>query len=85
MSQYEIQFTKEAVKDIKKLTPKMRIKLKKILKNCIAVDPYTGKKLVGDLLGFYSMRLNYKDRIIYSIDEKEKIIFIYKARIHYEE
>lgn len=85
MSKYEIRFTKEAVKDIKKSTPKMRIKLKEILKNYVAVNPYGGKKLVADLTGFYSLRLNHKDRIIYSINEVEKIIFAHKTHSHYGE
>ncbi|MFC1864152.1 hypothetical protein ACFL1Z_09410 [Thermodesulfobacteriota bacterium] len=45
-----------------------RIKLKEILQNLIAIEPFTANKLIGDLKGFYSARLSYKDRIVYSID-----------------
>jgi Txe/YoeB family toxin of toxin-antitoxin system len=80
---FEILFTKEAFKDIKKLPPKTKKKLKEIIENQILQDPASGKKLVGDLTGFYSIRLTYKDRIVYSIDEKNKIIYIHRAKTHY--
>ena len=83
MSSYEIKFTKEAFKDTKKLSPALKKKLKTILVNRIAVEPYTGKKLVGDLKNFYSVRLNYSDRIIYSINEDSHTIFIHRTRTHY--
>ena len=82
---YEVRFTKEAKKDIAKLTTKSKQKLKKIIQNKIMVNPYGGKKLVGDLSGFYSMRLSYKDRIIYTIDSKQKLIYIHRAKTHYGE
>ena len=82
---YEIRFTKEAVKDIKKLSPKLKNKLKEIILNKIALEPYTGKKLIGDLSGFYSVRMSYKDRIIYSIDENKQIVFVHRTRTHYGE
>lgn len=64
--------TKEAVKDIKKLPVYLRTKLETLLKDTIAIDPYIGKKLVGDLQGFFSFRLSYKDRIVYSVDEEHE-------------
>jgi len=83
MSSYEIKFTKEAFKDTKKLSPALKKKLKTILMNRIAVEPYTGKKLVSDLKNFYSVKLNYSDRIIYSINEDSHTIFIHRTRTHY--
>ncbi|MBN1683933.1 MAG: type II toxin-antitoxin system mRNA interferase toxin, RelE/StbE family [Gammaproteobacteria bacterium] len=83
MGIYEIRFTKEAVKDIQKLTPRLKSKLKQIIKNVIVSDPYSAKKLVGDLRGFYSLRLSYQNRIVYSIDETNRIIYIHKAKTHY--
>ena len=80
MDPYAIRFTKEAVKDITHLSPRLKDKLRDILKNRIAAEPYTGKKLVGDLKGFYSVRLTYKDRIIYSIDENSKTVFVHRAK-----
>lgn len=83
MPQYEIRFTGEAVKDVRKLTPKLKQKLQAILTKSISISPHIGKRLVGDLQGFYSVRLTYKDRIIYTIDEHEKIVFIHRAKTHY--
>jgi mRNA interferase RelE/StbE len=66
-----------------KLTPKLKTKLRSILLNVIAVDPFVGKKLIGDLTGFYSYRLTYKDRIIYSIDTTAQIVYIHRTKTHY--
>ena len=60
---YEIRITKQAKKDIEKLTPKLRRKLRTILVEVISENPYEGKPLLGDLAGNYSYRLSYKDRI----------------------
>jgi addiction module RelE/StbE family toxin len=82
---YEVRFTKEAKKDIAKLTPKLKQKLKKIIQDILIVNPYTGKRLIGDLSGFFSIRLSYKDRIIYTIDQEENIIYIHRTKTHYGE
>ncbi len=80
---YEIRFTNEALKDVRKLSPRLTTKLKEIIENKIAVEPYTGKKLVGQLKGFYSIRLSYQDRIVYSVDEESQTIYIHRAKTHY--
>ena len=82
---YEIRFTKEAKKDVAKLTPKLKQKLKKIIQDTIIVNPYEGKKLVGDLAGFFSLRLSHKDRILYTIDNKQKLVYIHRTKTHYGE
>ena len=83
MKPYEIRFTREAAKDVKKLSPRLKNKLRSILLNRIALEPYSGKKLVGDLQGFYSIRLSYQDRIVYSINRNKRIVFVHRARTHY--
>jgi Txe/YoeB family toxin of Txe-Axe toxin-antitoxin module len=83
MSDWEIRLTKQAKKDVDTLTPKLQRKLYSILVNTIAKNPYVGKRLLGDLAGSYSFRLTYKDRIVYSLDEEAKIVFIERARTHY--
>ncbi len=85
MTRYEIRFSKEAKKDVKRLSPKLRAKLKTILLEVITEDPFAGKKLLGDLAGNYSYRLTYKDRIVYSIDEAAGIVYVKRARTHYGE
>ena len=85
MKRYRICFTKEAAKDVKRLTPRLKKKLKTILLETVAVEPKSGKRLVGDLKGFYSHRLSLKDRIVYSIDDKTRTVFIHRTRTHYGE
>ena len=82
---YEIRFTKTAFKDVEKLSLKLKQKLKEILLKRVAEEPYSGKKLIGDLTGFFSIRLSYRDRIVYSVDEKKKTVYIHRARTHYGE
>ena len=82
---YQVRFTKEAKKDIAKLTPKLKQKLQYIIRDKVSINPYRGKKLVGDLTGFFSLRLSYKDRIIYTIDQDQQIIYIHRAKTHYGE
>ena len=54
----------------------------------IAETPYSGKgrpeQLVGNLSGYWSRRINMKDRIIYCVDEPAQTVFIRSARGHYE-
>ena len=85
MTPFDVRFTKEALKDIKRLSPRLKEKLKEIILNQIAVDPRAGKKLVGDLQGFYSVRLTYQDRIVYSIDQKNRMVFVHRAKTHYDD
>lgn len=80
---FAIFFTKQAKKDIDLLDQKSKEKLKKILLEVIAINPYVGKKLLGELEGNYSYRLSIKDRVIYSVDIKQKCIYIKRARTHY--
>ncbi len=80
---YRIHFTRQAAKDVKKLTPKLQEKLKEILRAQIAVDPYSGKALTGELKGYYSVRLTYQDRIVYSINNDELVVLVVRAKTHY--
>ena len=82
---YDLIFTKQAKKDIEKLTPKNKEKLKSIILNIIKINPKDGKKLVGELKGYYSLRLNIKDRIVYRIDEENKVVYIMMCKTHYNE
>lgn len=82
---YQIELTKQAQKDIAKLTPKLKTKLKDILRNKIAIVPQSGKPLVGDLIGYYSVRLSFQDRIVYRIENDRCVIVIVRAKSHYGE
>ena len=83
MTPYTILFTKVAAKDVAKLPPRLKDKLKIVLQQQVAPNPLCGKKLVGDLTGFFSLRLSYKDRLVYSIDEERRIVYVHRARTHY--
>ncbi|MBU2524516.1 type II toxin-antitoxin system RelE/ParE family toxin [Patescibacteria group bacterium] len=83
MKQFNIFFTKQAKKDVKLLDERSKAKLQKILLQTLSENPYLGKKLLGELRGNYSFRLSIKDRVIYSIDSKKRIIYIKRARTHY--
>ena len=82
---WEVRFAKQATKDVEKLSPKLREKLRDILVEVLAQDPSAGKRLLGDLDGSYSYRLTYRDRIVHSLDEKKRILYVERARTHYGE
>lgn len=84
MSKFNIIFTSKALKDFKKLSPKLKIKLKTLLR-IISENPYIGEKLCLDLKGHYSCRLNIKDRIVYIIYNNKKAVYIKRVRTHYGE
>jgi len=83
IERYEVRITKQALKDIRTFSPKIKKKLKDIFNEVLAVTPYEGKRLLGDLEGNFSMRLNIRDRIVYSIDEEKKVVYVKRARTHY--
>ncbi len=83
MTPYAIRFTKEAAKDVDKLPPRLKEKLKIVLREQVAPNPRCGKRLVGDLAGFFCLRLSYKDRLVYSVDDDRRTIFVHRARTHY--
>ena len=85
MDDYQILFSKKAQKDIAQLTTAQKAKLQEILQQVLATTPYRGKALKGNLSGFYSYRLNKKDRILYEIIEDDKVVFVIRARSHYGE
>ncbi|MDP2168059.1 MAG: type II toxin-antitoxin system YoeB family toxin [Thermodesulfovibrionales bacterium] len=82
---YDVRFSKVAFKDVGNLSPRLKKKLRELIEGRLAHNPYAGKKLMGDLAGFFSLRLSFKDRVVYSVDEKRRIIFIHRAKTHYGE
>ncbi|MFA5692137.1 MAG: Txe/YoeB family addiction module toxin [Acholeplasmataceae bacterium] len=84
---YEIVFSKRAIKDIKYL--KQHPSLLKKAKNLVEIikeDPFktppTFEKLVGDLEGLYSRRINIRHKLIYKIEKN--VIYIVRLWTHYE-
>ena len=85
---WEIVYTKQAQKDAKKLASSgLKNKAKKLL-DIIQKDPYQNpppyEKLVGDLSGAYSRRINIQHRIVYQIYENERTIKVIRLWTHYE-
>ena len=85
---YRIVYTKQAQKDAKKISstglkPKV-IELLEILKKnpFQSYPPY--EKLVGDLSGAYSRRINIHYRLVYQVLENDKIVKVIRMWTHYE-
>jgi len=84
---WKLVYTKQAQKDAKKLaTSGLKSKAKKILE-IVKVNPYQNpppyEKLIGDLVGAYSRRINIQHRVVYQIYEEEKVIKIIRLWTHY--
>ncbi len=85
---YKIVYTKTAAKDIPKLkTAHLDAKAKALI-DVIRENPYqtppSYEKLVGDLQGLYSRRINIQHRLVYQVLEEEKTIKIVSLWTHYE-
>lgn len=85
---YSIVYTKTAVKDIPKLKAAHLDTKAKALIDVIRANPYqtppSYEKLVGDLQGLYSRRINLQHRLVYQVFEDEKIVKIISLWTHYE-
>lgn len=85
---WKIVYTKQALKDAKKLSASgLREKAEKLLK-ILRVNPYHTpppfEKLIGDLAGAYSRRINIHHRIVYQVIDNEKIVKVIRLWTHYE-
>ena len=85
---YRIVYRKKVLKDIPKIKAiKLESKVKKlieIIKHNPFQNPPPYEKLVGDLEGAYSRRINVQHRLVYQILEEEKTIKILSLWTHYE-
>lgn len=81
-------YTRQAQKDAKKLAASgLKNKAKSllaILENNPFQNPPPYEKLVGDLAGVYSRRINIQHRIVYQVYEDEKVVKIIRLWTHYE-
>jgi Txe/YoeB family toxin of toxin-antitoxin system len=85
---WRVVFTKQAQKDAKKLaTAGLRSKAEKLL-DILRENPYktppTFEKLLGDLSGAYSRRINIQHRLVYQILDNEKVVKVIRMWTHYE-
>lgn len=85
---WSLVYTKQAQKDAKKLAASgLRDKAVRLLE-IIAQNPYQNpppfEKLVGDLCGAYSRRINIQHRLVYQVLEAEHAIKVLRLWTHYE-
>lgn len=88
MVNWQIVFTKQAQKDARKLSvsglkPKAETLLK-ILKDNPFQTPPLFEKLVGDLEGAYSRRINIQHRLVYQVIKELRTVKIIRMWTHYE-
>ena len=84
---YNIKYSKKAVKDIPNLKSahldKIAMRLIDILRENPYLNPPPFEKLVGNLKGLYSRRLNIQHRLVYEIREETKEVLIFSMWTHY--
>ena len=85
---WEVVFSRHALKDAKKLTSAgLKMKAQELLA-VIATDPLQNpppyEKLVGDLAGAYSRRINIQHRLVYEVFAKERTVRVLRMWTHYE-
>ncbi len=88
MVSWELVFTKQAQKDSKKLAASgLRSKTERLLE-ILSQNPYQNppayEKLVGDLAGAYSRRINIQHRLVYQVLKDIKTVKVIRMWTHYE-
>ncbi len=85
---YKIVYTKKAIKDIKNLKSHKLDNKAKVLIDIIKLSPFQNpppyEKLLGNLDGAYSRRINIHHRLVYQVYTQEKIIKVLSLWSHYE-
>jgi toxin YoeB len=85
---WKIVFTEQAQKDAKKISSSgLRPKVESLL-DILRTNPYQTppafEKLVGDLSGAYSRRINIQHRLVYQIINEQKVVKVLRMWTHYE-
>jgi len=85
---WEVVYAKQATKDAKKLAASgLKAKAQELLL-VLTKDPFQNpppfEKLVGDLTGAYSRRINIQHRLVYEVFPKEKVVRVLRMWTHYE-
>ena len=88
MKKWKLVYTRQAKKDAKKiLSSGLRPQVEKLLKT-IEKNPYKSpppfERLLGDLQGAVSRRINIQHRLVYQVLQKERIVKIIRMWTHYE-
>ena len=85
---WQIVYTRQAQKDAGKLAASgLKAKAQELL-GILALDPYQSpppyEKLVGDLAGAYSRRINIQRRLVYEVFTSEKTVRVLRLWSHYD-
>ncbi|WP_420389913.1 Txe/YoeB family addiction module toxin [Marinobacter sp.] len=85
---WKLVYTKQAQKDAKKLASSgLKLKAQELLA-LIAEDPYCKRppfeRLIGDLAGAYSRRINIQHRLVCQVLEDEQVVKVLRLWSHYE-
>jgi len=85
---WKLVYTKQAQKDAKKLAASGLKEKARVLLEVLETNPYQNpppyEKLVGDLAGAYSRRINIQHRVVYQVLENERIVKVLRLWTHYE-
>ncbi len=86
---WELAFSKAAVKDVKNLSAAgLKLKAQALL-DVLRTNPWQNppayEKLVGELAGAYSRRINRQHRLVYRVNEDGKQVDILRMWTHYEQ
>jgi Txe/YoeB family toxin of toxin-antitoxin system len=85
---WEVLFTRQARKDAKKIAHAGLRRQAEALLEVLARNPFETpprcEKLVGDLNGAYSRRINIQHRLVYQVLQKERIVKVIRLWSHYE-
>ena len=85
---WELIFTKQASKDAKKISESGLKEKSLVLLTILKDDPFQNpppfEKLIGDLSGAYSRRINIQHRLVYEVISDRKIVRILRMGTHYE-
>jgi Txe/YoeB family toxin of toxin-antitoxin system len=88
MVSWGLVFTKQSQKDAKKIAITGLKKKAQFLLEIISVNPFQNpppyEKLIGDLTGAYSRRINIQHRLVYQVLREEKVVKIIRMWTHYE-
>jgi toxin YoeB len=88
MVTWALHYSKQAQKDAKKLASSGLKSKAQTLLSLLETDPFQNpppfEKLVGDLSGAYSRRINIQHRLVYQVLEAEKAVKILRLWTHYE-
>ena len=88
MVNWRLVYTKAAQKDAKKLSATGLSEKAQTLLSILAQDPFQSpppfEKLVGDLSGAYSRRINIQHRLVYQVLPEERVVKVLRMWSHYE-